>query len=225
MKKENTTEKVTDIDYAQCAVPAEGRKGFLTMFMIMLGFTFFSASMWVGQQLAEGLDFYGFIKSLILGGMILGLYTGLLGYVGAKTGLSMDLLAKRAFGEKGSYISSAMISFTQIGWFGVGVAMFAIPVANELLGGSKVAMWGLVIVAGGCMTASAYFGIDSLTLISYIAVPLVAVLGTVAMILAERRWNDHRPVCQIKRNDQCDRRSRNGGCGCLLCDRADGEEE
>lgn len=117
MKKENTTEKVTDIDYAQCAVPAEGRKGFLTMFMIMLGFTFFSASMWVGQQLAEGLDFYGFIKSLILGGMILGLYTGLLGYVGAKTGLSMDLLAKRAFGEKGSYLSSAMISFTQIGWF------------------------------------------------------------------------------------------------------------
>ena len=100
MKKENTTEKVTDIDYAQCAVPAEGRKGFLTMFMIMLGFTFFSASMWVGQQLAEGLDFYGFIKSLILGGMILGLYTGLLGYVGAKTGLSMDLLAKRAFGER-----------------------------------------------------------------------------------------------------------------------------
>ena len=76
MKKENTTEKVTDIDYAQCAVPAEGRKGFLTMFMIMLGFTFFSASMWVGQQLAEGLDFYGLIKSLILGGMILGLYTG-----------------------------------------------------------------------------------------------------------------------------------------------------
>ena len=187
MKKENTTEKVTDIDYAQCAVPAEGRKGFLTMFMIMLGFTFFSASMWVGQQLAEGLDFYGFIKSLILGGMILGLYTGLLGYVGAKTGLSMDLLAKRAFGEKGSYISSAMISFTQIVWFGVGVAMFAIPVANELLGGSKVAMWGLVIVAGGCMTASAYFGIDSLTLISYIAVPLVAVLGTVAMILAVQR--------------------------------------
>lgn len=49
--------------------------------------------------------------------------------------------AKRAFGEKGSYLSSAMISFTQIGWFGVGVAMFAIPVSGELLGGSKAAMW------------------------------------------------------------------------------------
>ena len=185
----NTKNTTVDIDYADQAVPKEGRKGFLTMFMIMLGFTFFSASMWVGQQMAAGLDFWGFIKSLLLGGAILGMYTGLLGYVGAKTGLSMDLLAKRAFGEKGSYLSSAMISFTQIGWFGVGVAMFAIPVSGELLGGSKAAMWALVLVAGGCMTASAYFGIDSLTVVSYIAVPLVAILGTVAMVMAVRQGN------------------------------------
>ena len=187
MKKE--TEQKVDIDYADRVVPEEGKKGFVTMFMIMLGFTFFSASMWVGQQMAAGLDFWGFIKSLLLGGAILGVYTGLLGYVGAKTGLSMDLLAKRAFGEKGSYLSSAMISFTQIGWFGVGVAMFAIPVSGELLGGSKAAMWALVLVAGGCMTASAYFGIDSLTVVSYIAVPLVAILGTVAMVMAVRQGN------------------------------------
>ena len=42
-------------------------------------------------------------------------------------------------------------------------------------------------VAGICMTASAYFGIKSLTIVSYIAVPMVAVLGTVAMILAVMR--------------------------------------
>ena len=187
MKKE--TEQKVDIDYADRVVPEEGKKGFVTMFMIMLGFTFFSASMWAGQQLAAGLDFWGFLKSLLFGGAILGLYTGLLGYVGAKTGMSMDLLAQKAFGEKGSYLSSAMISFTQIGWFGVGIAMFAIPVAGELFGDSKAAMWALVIGAGVCMTASAYFGIDSLTVISYIAVPLVAVLGTVAMVMAIRQGN------------------------------------
>lgn len=173
-----------DVDFADRAVPAESRKGMLTMFMIMLGFTFFSASMWVGQELAEGLDFWGFLGSLLLGGVILGVYTGLLGYVGAKTGLSLDLLSQRAFGIKGSYLPSAMISFTQIGWFGVGLAMFAIPVSKELLGGSEFAMWALVILAGVCMTASAYFGIDSLTIVSYVAVPLVAILGTVAMVMA-----------------------------------------
>ena len=186
MKKEQAT---VDIDFAEAAVPQYARRGIVTMFMIMLGFTFFSASMWVGQELADGLDFGGFLVSLIIGGLILSLYTGLLGYVGAETGMSLDLLARKAFGAKGSYLPSAMISFTQIGWFGVGIAMFAIPVANELLGGSTAAEWVLVIIAGVCMTASAYFGIKSLTLISYIAVPLVAILGTVAMVMAVKQGN------------------------------------
>lgn len=187
MSKNSAKAKTTDVDYAETAVPQEGRRGFVTMFMIMLGFTFFSASMWAGQEMAAGLDFWGFVKALMLGGAILGAYTGLLGYVGAKTGMSMDLLARKAFGERGSCLSSAMISFTQIGWFGVGVAMFALPVSKELLGGSDTAMWILVILAGGCMTASAYFGIESLTIISYIAVPLVGILGTVAMVMAVSR--------------------------------------
>lgn len=214
MKKE--TEQKVDIDYADRVVPEEGKKGFVTMFMIMLGFTFFSASMWAGQQLAAGLDFWGFLKSLLFGGAILGLYTGLLGYVGAKTGMSMDLLAQKAFGEKGSYLSSAMISFTQIGWFGVGIAMFAIPVAGELFGDSKTAMWALVIVAGVCMTASAYFGIDSLTVISYIAVPLVASAwyGSHGHGGPPGQRNHRGSVCNIQRFPYRCRRCRSG-CGIL----------
>ena len=184
MKEKKTT---VDIDFAEAKVPKTERRSFLTMFMIMLGFTFFSASMWVGQELADGLDFAGFIKSIILGGIILGAYTGLLGYVGAESGMSLDLLSRKAFGLKGSWLPSAMISFTQIGWFGVGLAMFAIPVAKELFGDSTAVMWILVVVAGICMTCSAYFGIKSLTIVSYVAVPLVAILGTVAMILAVKR--------------------------------------
>ena len=65
--------------------------------------------------------------------------------------------------------------------------MFAIPVARELFGGSTAVEWVLILIAGACMTASAYFGIKSLTIISYIAVPLVAVLGTVAMIMAVKQ--------------------------------------
>ena len=183
----------TDFDYTDCAVDRSGRKSNLSMFMVMLGFTFFSASMWVGQQLAAGLDWWGFIWALLLGGLILAAYTGALGYIGAESGLSLDMLARRSFGIKGSYLPSAMISFTQIGWFGVGLAMFAIPVAKEVLGLNVTAdsmPWQgylLVVIAGILMTASAYYGIKSLTIISYIAVPAVAILGTVAMILAIRR--------------------------------------
>ena len=185
--------KKTDVDYTDRAVDRAGRKSNLSMFMVMLGFTFFSASMWVGQQLAAGLDWWGFIWALLLGGLILAAYTGSLGFIGAESGLSLDMLARRSFGSKGSYLPSAMISFTQIGWFGVGLAMFAIPVAKELMGlevtPDHMPWQGymLVAIAGVLMTASAYFGIKSLTIISYIAVPAVAILGTLAMILAVRR--------------------------------------
>ena len=181
-----------DVDYTSSPVDRAGRKGTLSMFMVMLGFTFFSASMWVGQQLAAGLDFWGFVWALIVGGIILAAYTGALGYIGADSGMSLDMLARRSFGRKGSWLPSAMISFTQIGWFGVGLAMFAIPVAKELLGldvtPDHMPWQGyiLVAIAGVLMTASAYFGIKSLTIVSYIAVPAVAILGTVAMILAVR---------------------------------------
>ena len=185
--------KKTDVDYTDRAVDRAGRKSNLSMFMVMLGFTFFSASMWVGQQLAAGLDWWDFVWALLIGGLILAAYTGSLGFIGAESGLSLDMLARRSFGAKGSYLPSAMISFTQIGWFGVGLAMFAIPVAKELMGldvtPDHMPWQGylLVAIAGILMTASAYFGIKSLTIISYIAVPAVAILGTVAMIVAVRR--------------------------------------
>ena len=53
MKRDNTP---VDIDFAEAAVPHYARRGIVTMFMIMLGFTFFSASMWVGKELADGLN-------------------------------------------------------------------------------------------------------------------------------------------------------------------------
>lgn len=173
-----------DIDFQSQPVATGARRSNLSMFMIMMGFTFFSASMWVGQQMAQGLNFSNFIFAMILGGIILGAYTGALGYVGAKSGLSLDLLAVRVFGTKGSYLPSAMISFTQVGWFGVGLAMFAIPIAKVAFGGSLMATYSMVAIAGVCMTATAYFGIKSLSIISYIAVPCVAILGTMAMVKA-----------------------------------------
>ena len=185
--------KGIDADFTKKAVDRTGRKSNLSMFMVMLGFTFFSASMWVGQQLAAGLTFSGFVWALLLGGLILAAYTGALGWIGAESGLSLDMLAHRSFGSKGSWLPSAMISFTQIGWFGVGLAMFAIPVAKEILGLDVTPTYMpwqgylLVAIAGILMTGSAYFGIKSLTIISYIAVPAVAVLGTVAMVMAVNR--------------------------------------
>ena len=171
MAKRTAPRQGADDDFSLEAVPAGARKGFWSMFVVMMGFTFFSASMSVGATLGNGLDLTNFIWAVVIGGVILGAYTGGLAYVGCDTGLTLDLLARRSFGTAGSKLASVLIAFTQIGWFGVCVAMFAIPAA-ELLGVRPVL---LVLIAGLCMTASAYFGIKALTIVSAISVPLFAI--------------------------------------------------
>ena len=169
-----------DHDYALGHVHSKDKKGFLSMFVVMLGFTFFSASMLTGGNLGTGLTLKEFFIAVLLGNLILACYTGLLAYIGADTGLSMHLLARYSFGEKGSYLASFITSITQIGWFGVGIAMFAIPVANRF----NINLYLLVAVTGLLMTATAYFGMKSLTILSAIAVPAIAILGSTSAVMA-----------------------------------------
>lgn len=99
---EKTKPQVTaaDDDYSMEAVPESARKGFRSMFFVMLGFTFFSAGMSVGAKLGNGLDLNGFTAACVIGGVILSAYCGILAYIGSDTGMSMDLLCRRAFGKK-----------------------------------------------------------------------------------------------------------------------------
>ncbi|MDO5502617.1 MAG: cytosine permease [Actinomycetia bacterium] len=171
-----------DEDYSLERVPLSGRRSFWKVGFVMLGFTFFSASMSVGANLGNGLDYPSYLWAVLLGGLFLAVYTGFLAYIGARTGLGMDLIAHRAFGGYGSYLPSALISFTQMGWFGVGVAMFGLP-ASEQLG---INVWWIIIIAGAFMTASAYFGIQAIEIVSFVSVPLIAALGTYSMVTAAR---------------------------------------
>lgn len=61
----------------------------------------------------------------------------------------------------------------RVGWFGVGVAMFAIPVGKAT--GLDINL--LIAISGLLMTVTVFFGISALTVLSVIAVPAIACLG------------------------------------------------
>lgn len=172
-KKDQTTQ--TDSEFSLSAVPRTSQtQGLWAAMAVLVGFTFFAPSMTAGGNLGLGLTLLGFASAVLIGNAFLGLYCGTLAHIGQKTGLSYDLLAHHSFGSIGSYLPSAIISITQTGWFGVGIAMFGIPVA-ELL---NLPTWTVVALAGFVMTLTAYFGIKSLAVLGSIAVPLIAILGT-----------------------------------------------
>ena len=172
----NKKQQHQDHDYSLEAIPQSEKKGFLSMLVVMLGFAFFSASMIAGGNIGTSLNIGDFLKSVIFGNILLCIYTGLLACIAGDTGLSTHLLARYSFGEKGSYLLSGLVSITQVGWLGVGVATFAIPVSKV----TGINLWTLIIVSGLLMTATAYFGMKSLTILSMIAVPAIAILGSVS---------------------------------------------
>lgn len=169
-----------DNEYCLGAVPAKGRKGVLSLMLVMLGLTFFSASMWTGGALGTGLVFDDFIKAVLIGNLLLGIYTACLGYIGASTGLSTHLLARYSFGVKGSWLPSLLLGGTQVGWFGVGVAMFALPVQKA----TGIDVNWLIAISGMLMTVTVYFGISALMVLSFVAVPAIALLGGYSVWLA-----------------------------------------
>ena len=169
-----------DNNFSQGPVPQSARKGVLALTFVMLGLTFFSASMWTGGTLGTGLSYHDFFLAVLIGNLLLGIYTSFLGYIGAKTGLTTHLLARFSFGVKGSWLPSLLLGGTQVGWFGVGVAMFAIPVGKAT--GLDINL--LIAVSGLLMTVTVFFGISALTVLSVIAVPAIACLGGYSVWLA-----------------------------------------
>ena len=169
-----------DQDFALEPIPKEHRRGFIPMFFVMLGFTFFSSSMVAGGTLGQGLNMKEFILIILAGNFILGIYAAFLGFIGAKSGLSTHLLTSYSFGNKGSYLTSFLLSAIQIGWFGVGVATFSIMV-NKATG---ISLPLLIIISGILMTSTAYWGIKALTILSVVAVPSIAILGSLSIFKA-----------------------------------------
>ncbi|PJG84389.1 cytosine permease [Conservatibacter flavescens] len=167
-------------NYSLKPVPQHERKGVIALTFVMLGLTFFSASMWTGGTLGTSLTYDDFWLAVIIGNLMLGVYTALLGYIGAKTGLTTHILARYSFGIKGSWLPSLLLGGTQVGWFGVGVAMFAIPV-NKFTG---IDVNMLILASGALMTATVFFGISALTVLSAVAVPAIALLGGYSVYLA-----------------------------------------
>ena len=101
MKNDNTP---VDIDFAEAAVPHYARRGIVIHVHDHAGLHLLLGQHVGRQGTGRRTGFRRLYHLHDHRRLILSLYTGLLGYVGAETGMSLDLLARKAFGAKGSYL-------------------------------------------------------------------------------------------------------------------------
>lgn len=157
-------------DYPLSAVPAEHRKGIVSMVALLVGFTFFTSTMWAGGQLGTAFSLHQLITILFIGNLILGVYAAALAYIAYKTGLNTVLLGRYCFGEYGSKLADFVLGFTQIGWYAWGVATMAI-VLTKLCNLDESWQIPLMILFGFgfCITAS--IGYRAMEILSKVSVP------------------------------------------------------
>ena len=134
-------------DYPLSEVPMHARKGLASTAMVLLGFTFFTATMFAGGKLGVAFSFSEMLAVIALGNLLLGMYAAGLGYIAFKSGLNSVLMGRFCFGEVGSKLSDLILGFTQIGWYAWGTATAAVVLGKyfQLSPGSVL---GLMLVFG-----------------------------------------------------------------------------
>jgi cytosine permease len=159
-------------DYPLSEVPTSARRGLLSISLVLLGFTFFTATMWAGGTLGAAFPFGELLVVITIGNLLLGSYAAALGFIAYKSGLNTLLMGRFCFGEKGSKLSDFILGFTQIGWYAWGTATIAI-VLVKTTGISSAFEIPLMIFFGLAFCVTAIVGYKGLEILSRVAVPLM----------------------------------------------------
>lgn len=163
-------------DFPLGEVPQQERKGYWSMGMVMLGFTFFTSTMFAGAQLGSAYKFWpDLVLIIILGNFLLGTYVAFLAYIAQKTGYNSVVLCRYSFGDMGSKYTDFIFGVTQIGWYAWGTAAAGM-VFTKMLGLGEAWLIPAMIFFGFLFCSTSYIGYRGIALLSNIAVPAMLLL-------------------------------------------------
>ncbi|TMV45469.1 cytosine permease [Paenibacillus mesophilus] len=171
-------------DFAMEPVPMANRRPWWEITFVTSGFCMAVSGMFAGAALTAGLSLKQIMISILVGNLILALYGGFTGAIGAKTGVSTTMLSRYAFGRYGSLVISLVWAITLIGWFSVQAGFFGqtvnsmYPEAGVITRIPVAAAWG-----GALMILTAYIGFKGIRLLSNIAIPLLILLCIVGVVM------------------------------------------
>lgn len=158
-----------DVDYTLTHVPQSARKGWVSIFAILLGFTFIVTTMAAGANLGTSLPLKDLLTVLLIGNLILSLYVGTLAWISAKTGLNTILLARYTLGKVGSKWTGLILGGTQVFWYAFQAAymgkVFTAALNIEQYFIPVTIFWSLF------MGAFAIWGTRGMEIVAYLSIP------------------------------------------------------
>lgn len=132
----------------------------------------------VGGIFASALTVPSILLVTVVGFAVCCLLMTLGGIVGSDLGLNSTMTSTRAFGMTGANFTMALVIFiAEAGWFAVQTATCALAfnVLMEIFG-VTFPFWLSCVIWGAVMCITAVYGVRWMTILNYIAVPLLLIL-------------------------------------------------
>lgn len=174
------TKKATSVETTTLqAVPAEERKGWLSIAMIWAGNVICVPALMVGGMVSAGLNFKQSVLAMLIGYGIVVAYMTLLGIASTDLGVPSTVSISRAYGTRGAGVAvSLIIAVSMTGWFGfqtyVCANSFCMIMANFL--GVNIPLWLSIIFWGCAMFITSVYGIGMIRILNMISVPALFIL-------------------------------------------------
>ncbi|MCF8090023.1 MAG: cytosine permease [Desulfotignum sp.] len=176
MKNDKGKKTISSDDNPLGELPYKDRQGMFSMMVVLLGFTFFTSTMFAGGQIGPNFAFWpDMIIVICIGNLLLGIYVSLLSVVAQKTGYTSVVLSRYSFGNKGSKLVDFLLGFTQIGWYAWGTATISLLFV-KMLGLSDSWLIPLMVVFGFGFGWTSFIGYKGISMLSKVAVPAMAIL-------------------------------------------------
>ncbi len=145
---------------------------------LAFGWGFLVTGLITGGALGSGQVFWPDMVAASLAGNTANFLIGAcVGYIGYKTACNSGLLYKLVYGRIGAYVPVLVIALLLIGWQGIVVGAFGMAWAG---GADSATFYAVAILAGLLFTATTYFGVRGLEIVSMPAVALLVGVGLYA---------------------------------------------
>lgn len=172
-------------DYAVTRVPQDKRRSIYSIATVTIGFCISMAGLYTGASMTAGINLGQAVGAALLGNLILVIYSGLIGVIGAREGMATSVILRRAFGKYGADLFSLITMLTLVGWYAYQCGFFGstintmFPNAGFITKPVVAGIWG-----GALMMLTAYKGYRGLEILSVVAAPAIFIIAIIGIIIS-----------------------------------------
>jgi cytosine permease len=156
----------------------EQRRGAGPLLALAFGWGFLVTGLFIGGALGAGVPFWPDLVAVSFLGNAANFVIGaLVGYIGYKTACNSGLLYAFVYGRIGAYLPVLFLSLLLIGWQGIVVGAFGFAWAQDF---DSTRFYAVALLAGLLFTATTYYGVRGLELVSMPSVLILIGVGIYA---------------------------------------------